>query len=207
MRVTLKRADFYARAALKAATDTNYYDASTSFSIYAPELADPAVSDTARPVVARAHEKLLQQHQLALDLIAACYTIRGQLAEINQQVGISTYLTRQARLAAEDARMRALLRAIEHDDKGEPSLDVAMVKAAALRAGPTDRYGYGAGDSVKVALLTSEDAERIRRLIKRLGDDRSEINDLLTAANVSNMVTLDAMTVATLRRADLLPAG
>jgi hypothetical protein len=209
MRVTLKRADFYARAALKAATETNYGDASVAFSVYAPELADPAVAETAQPVVAKARTKLLDQQQLALDLIAACYAIRSQLDVANGRLGISDNLTRKERLASEEGRLRALLKAAERGAEAEASLAVVLAKAAALRNRPKDSYGFGdrTSDTVKVALLDETDIERLRRQLKRLTDDRAEINDVLTTANVSNTVTLDAAVIAVLRRADLLPAA
>jgi hypothetical protein len=206
MRVTLKRADFYARAALKVAMETNYHEAKVSLSIYAPELADRTVLAAAEPIVARARDKLMEQHQLALDLIAACYAIRRQLADSNARLGISDNLTRNAQLGAEEGRLRALLKATEPVDGDDASLAVAMAKAAAQRTQPKDAYGFGRGDTVKVSLQDEAAVERLRRQLKRIADDRADINGLLTLANVSNLLTLDAATVLTLQQADLLPA-
>jgi hypothetical protein len=203
MKVTLKRADFYARAALKAATEAKY-DATARLSIYSPDLNTEVAQGVANAISA-ARTKLLAQHKLSLDLIRTTYAIRAQLAHANTAHGISARLTENVRLAAEEARLRALLKAMEADAHIETSPEAVLAKAKAIREQPIDRYS-GRDDVVSVVAFTPEDTVNVRKQIKRIVDERAGINDALTALNVSNSITLDSNTVETLRKADILPA-
>jgi hypothetical protein len=206
MKVTLKRADVYARAALKAATEVKY-EAILRLSIYSPAL-NPSMSTFTSPITdefTKARTKLLNQHGLAIELIRARKAIRLQLAHANTVHGISELLTEKSRLELEESRMVALLKAMENDTHVEKSADAMLAKATAIRNQATERY-MGREDTVSMAAFTDEDVANVRKQIKRIVDERGSINDTLTALNVSNSITLDSSTVATLRKADILTA-
>ena len=204
MRVTLKRADFYARTALKAATEIKY-EPSARLSIYAPALTSD-VTDGISAEFIKARDKMLMAHDQSLLLINATYAIRAQLATANATHGISVMLTNNARLGAQEARLRALLKTMEAETRGETSAYAVLAKAAAIRDQPSDRYGLGrSDDSVSMTAFTEDDVASVRTQLKRIVDERAGINDALTAANVSNSITLDATTVSVLRKAEILP--
>lgn len=207
MRVTLKRADFYAKAALKAANEGKY-ETAAKLSIYAPVLASVIGTAGVEDEVRLLHGKTRDQHQLSLDLITACYAIRAQLAAANLQHGISAALNRNAAMAAKEARTRALLKAIDDDAyRGERTAKAVLSKAAAMRDKPTEGYGLRSRDEVvTINVFGDEDVETLRKQLKRIIDQRATGNDLLTAANVSNEIVLSEATIATLKRADILPS-
>jgi hypothetical protein len=207
MKVTLKRADFYARTALKAATEAKY-EPTLRLSIYAPALtASTERADAVSGEFVSARTKLLNQHDLAIDLINAVYAIRAQLAHANATHGISAWLTENAKLAAEEGRIRALIKAMEDawTSSAERSAVAVLAKAKATRDQPTERY-MGRDNEVTMAAFTEQDVATMRKQLKRIIDERAGINDALTAANVSNHITLDAATISILRKADILPA-
>lgn len=201
MQVTLKRADFYARAALKAATETKY-ETTARLSIYATALlsSDPG---HAKETVTQVRAKLLDRHELSIKLIAASYAIRAQLAIANLEHGISANLNKMKALATEEGRMLALLKAHETGSGQEKTVDAALARAKALREQPVDRYS-GRDDVVSIAVVADSDADGWRSRLARIVDQRSEVNDALTAANVSHFIELDRETIETLRRAAIL---
>lgn len=205
MRTTLKRADLFARTALKAATIDVKLDATLETSIYAPALETTDDETRLREVIEQARDKLLNKHQLALDLIAATYTIRGQLSEANAKAGISVHLTQNARLGAEEGRVRAMLKLFESGRQSQKGTEItiARAKAKALRDQPVDRFSTRT-DTVALTVLSESDETNLRNELKRIINARMEINDALTVANVSNHITLSDVTVATLRRGNIL---
>jgi hypothetical protein len=152
--------------------------------------------------------KLLARHQLSLDLITACYVIRSQLAHANLMSSVEANVNRIRALTAEEARMRAFLAAIEspeHD--AEDSAEAAVDKASALRAQVAgDAYGMRR-DYVRIRMFGEADLETLRQQIKSVATQRAVCNDLLTAANVTNNITLGDPTVMTLRRAGIVPSS
>jgi hypothetical protein len=202
MRVSLKKADLLARTALKAATETKY-DPTLRLSIYAPTLTGSFETDEVMAEFVKARAKLFDQHDLSIELFRATYAIRAQLGVANVQHGISARLTEDKCYAAEEGRMRALLKALELETRGETSTQALRAKAQAIREQPSDRYG-SREDTVTMAAFTEDDVANLRRQLKRIVDMRANINDALTLLNVSNSITLDETTVATLRKAEIL---
>ncbi len=205
MQITLKRADFYARAALKAATETKY-PATLEFSIYSPAL-NSSTTDSLVTEISANRTKVIEAYQLSLDLIRAAYAIRASLADANMNSGVSTRLTENKKLEAEEGRLRALIKAIEAVSNVETTPEAILAKAEASRS--RDKHGerYLSRDStVDSAVFTEDDIVGFRKQLKRIVDTRGRLNDELTALNVGNSITLDRATIATLRKADILPA-
>jgi hypothetical protein len=204
MRSSLKQADFYARAALKLGTEGKY-ETSFRLSIYAPALMD-ASNDTGVSAELRpARTKLLDQHDLTVALITASYSIRTQLARANLNHGISDNLNWMKALAAEEGRLNALIKAVESAPSSqEKTAGAAIARAKAAREQPSDRYMGRGEDGVSLAIATESDIDGWRTRLAWIVDQRSQINDALTTANVTNFIVLDKVTMETLRRAKIV---
>lgn len=207
MRSSLKRSAFIGDAALKAANESKY-EIAIRLSIYSPALKD-ALNDVAiNDELRSAHVKLLEQHELNIALIAACYKIRGQLARANIEHGVSDYLNQVKALTTEEGRLTTLIQAVQNAPSSQektPSAAIARGKAA--RETPTDRYLGRSEDGVTVSIVTDADIAAWRNRLAHIVDQKSRLNDAMTKANVTNFIELDTVTVETLRRAKILMAS
>lgn len=206
MKVILKRANFYANAALKAATGITY-EPTVRLSIYST-----ATNDSSSAIIRlegeQAREKLLRQHSDSVALITAAYVIRDLLGQANLKVGVSTHLNTIKALTAEEGRLNALVKAVESAATNEQTAEAVLLRAQALRSQPpSDRYGYGSRtDHVEFGFMSNDDVAVWTQRLARIVEERAGLNDQLTLLNVTNFVTFDNVTIETLRRANILVA-
>jgi hypothetical protein len=204
MKTTLKRASLYAAAALKAGTESKH-ETTLRVSIYssvANEASDAGIRADAQLV----RTKLLEQHADSIALITAAYAIRSLLAEVNLTSGVSKHLNSVKALAAEEARLNALLRDVASSRTNDTTADAVLLRAKAMRDQPkADRFGYASrDDTVELTVVSDDDIRAWTIRLARLAEQRAEINDALTTANVTNFVILDKVTIDTLRRANII---
>jgi hypothetical protein len=206
MKVTLKRANFYANAALKAATGITY-EPTVRLSIYSSATNDSTAASI-RLEGEQAREKLLRQHSESVALITAAYVIRDLLGQANLSFGVSTHLNTIKALTAEEGRLNALVKAVEDARTNEQTAEAVLLQAQALRTQPTtDRYGYAARtDHVELGFMSADDSAVWTQRLARIVEERAGLNDRLTLLNVTNFVVLDKVTIETLRRANILVA-
>lgn len=201
MLVSLKRADFLARAAETAAT-RNIAKLTTSFSIFAPELSSDA---SLAEAVAKAHKKVQDEYKRSLDLLQCWATIRRQLAEANIKHGISPLLTEDEMLKKVQMIQRTVTGNYKDAEKAEASPHAALAKAKNLREKP-DQFAMR-DFHVSVRLMSDAEHDEHKVRINQIADQRSALSNELASLNTTHQIELDVITVVTLREAKLLPAA
>lgn len=217
MKVTLKRADRYARLAMEEAKKFEL-KASELLSIHGTLLQAKEGSDLPgrNPIpqalnnrfssLARENEDAVQT---TVALIEANFAIRQQIAEAGMAHGISALLTREEEMKNKETILTGMSRKLSdsHSDLDE-DLIAAMNKAAHQRNTPSSgRNIYGdSSDKIAVKIPNDKLQDDLEQRLRRIKQERIAINERLTVLNVHNSIDLDETTVNTLRKANIIEA-
>ena len=136
------------------------------------------------------------------DLLMSLYSIRAQVGVNNAASGVSQKLSHMAYI---DKRIAQLTEMIEGVDRVE---DVSVItgKLEKIRNRPADSRAsiYGHNDEVVTSVLTAEQIEGIRGVIRDLKKQKTALNDEVLELNVRTEIELTADVEAVLVREALI---
>jgi hypothetical protein len=200
MKITLRKADAIAKAALDAARRVPL-ESTVSVSAYSTETVS-AVAETAR-------DTLRSNLKVSTDLLEAAYQIRAVIGEANRRVGIDDALTEKAQLDAREKVLSGLATTAVVGRRGTTTtatdFAVAEKQREALQARlKSDHYsGYG-DESVTVRVLDDSLTGEVQTALADIRKQKIAISDRLLELNMSTKVSLDASVVETLTKQGLI---
>lgn len=116
------------------------------------------------------------------------YLIRGQVARVNHESGISQLLTRDAYLNAESKRLSNIARV------RSVAQDAALLEASYLakleqqKTSAPNIYGRSSTETITLELLTEKTREQMKAKLLEFKRERNQIADQILALNVSTHV-------------------
>lgn len=122
------------------------------------------------------------------DLLMSIYTIRSLVATQNAMSGISSKLSHMAYI---DKRIAQLTDLVSNATKLE-SLDVVKGRLDKIRNRPADSRAtlYHRDEDVRVCVLTQEQIDNIKSVIKELKKQKTNLNDEVLELNVHTEIEL-----------------
>ena len=205
MKVTVRRADRYVRAAIDAAKKFSL-KAAESISIHDALLRGDNDGRPPSALLDRIN-KLARENtdalQTAVGLIETAYAIRQQIAEANLHHGISAILTREQEMKLKETILTAMLGQLA--DTGEEA-ETAITKATHVRTNPpTSRDLYGeVRDRISVMVPHADFRTDIETHLRKLKSDQVAANERRNFLNVTVHIELDSKAVDTLRMAHII---
>jgi hypothetical protein len=151
-------------------------------SVKLTEFLDPAES------IQLASQALFAQDLRRNDLLTAVYSLRTQIGMQNAASGVSARLTHMAYI---DRRLVQLENMVETSSE---ILDMAVIQGRLdkIRNRPADgrdSYGmFGSRDEVETGVLTSEQIQNIRGVIRDLRKQKAQLNDEVMELNISTQI-------------------
>ncbi len=139
-------------------------------------------------VLQTANAKLFVNDSRRNDLLMSIYTIRSLVATQNSMSGISGKLSHMAYI---DKRIAQLTDLTENSTKLE-SLDVIRGRLDKIRNRPADSRAslYHRDEDVRVCVLTQEQIDNIKSVIKELKKQKTNLNDEVLELNVRTEIEL-----------------
>jgi hypothetical protein len=139
-------------------------------------------------VLQTANAKLFVNDSRRNDLLMSIYTIRSLVATQNSMSGISGKLSHMAYI---DKRIAQLTDLTENSIKLE-SLDVIRGRLDKIRNRPADSRAslYHRDEDVRVCVLTQEQIDNIKSVIKELKKQKTNLNDEVLELNVRTEIEL-----------------
>lgn len=139
-------------------------------------------------VLQTANAKLFVNDSRRNDLLMSIYTIRSLVATQNSMSGISGKLSHMAYI---DKRIAQLTDLTENSTKLE-SLDVIRGRLDKIRNRPADSRAalYHRDEDVRVCVLTQEQIDNIKSVIKELKKQKTNLNDEVLELNVRMEIEL-----------------
>ena len=149
-----------------------------------------------------ANAKLLANDARRNDLLMSVYSIRSQVAAFNATSGISSKLTHMAYIDKRMAQLTDMINGVEKID----TIDVIEGKLEKIRNRPADSRAsiYGHNDEVTASVLTAEQIEGIRGVIRDLKKQKNALNDEVLELNVRTEFELADDVEAVLTREGLI---
>lgn len=153
-------------------------------------------------VLQTANAKLFVNDSRRNDLLMSIYTIRSLVATQNSMSGISGKLSHMAYI---DKRVAQLTDLTENSTKLE-SLDVIRGRLDKIRNRPADSRAalYHRDEDVRVCVLTQEQIDSIKNVIKELKKQKTNLNDEILELNVRTEIELTPEVDAILTREGLI---
>lgn len=136
------------------------------------------------------------------DLLMSIYTIRSLVATQNAMSGVSSKLSHMAYI---DKRIAQLTDLVGNAIKLE-SLDVIKGRLDKIRNRPADSRAslYHRDEDVRVCVLTQEQIDNIKSVIKELKKQKTNLNDEVLELNVRTEIELTPEVDAILSREGLI---
>lgn len=153
-------------------------------------------------VVSQANAELFKNDSRRNDLLMSIYTIRSLVATQNASCGISGKLSHMAYI---DKRITQLSDIVEHASKIE-SMDVIRGRLEKIRSRPVDSRAsiYHRDEDVRVCVVTQEQIDQIKLVIRDLKKQKTTLNDEVLELNVRTEIELTPEVDAILIREGLI---
>lgn len=141
---------------------------------------------------------LVRQLNDLVKLNEARYTIRNQIAAVNQGIGINDLMTQREQLKSKTSILQKLASA-QAASSNEELQDVLETTAKALEKGETRGYGRNTDVNVNVSVVLEPSRQAIMSEIKDTVKGLEDVEDQLAQKNLGAKVTLSEETVALLK--------
>lgn len=153
-------------------------------------------------VLQAANAQLFVNDSRRNDLLMSIYTIRSLVATQNAMSGVSGKLSHMAYI---DKRIAQLTDLVGNATKLE-SLDVIKGRLDKIRNRPADSRAslYHRDEDVRVCVLTQEQIDNIKSVIKELKKQKTNLNDEVLELNVRTEIELTPEVDAILSREGLI---
>jgi hypothetical protein len=183
-----------------AATQTILQDLLKSIevanSIELNEFQDPAIA------INEANSKLFINDTRRNDVLMSIYSIRSLVGLQNAISGVGSKLTQIAYIDKRIVQLEQLI------DSVTPimAMDVIQGKLEKIRTRPADSRAsiYGHADEVRTGVLSTEQIESIRGVIRDLRKQKSSLNDEILELNIKSEIELTPDVEAVLTREGLI---
>jgi hypothetical protein len=160
------------------------------------EFQDPAEA------IATANSRLLANDSRRNDLLMSIYSLRSLVGQGNAQSGIADKLSHAAYVDKRIAQLEAMAVA----DNLITEITIVSGKLDKIRNRPADARGhlYGYSDEISTGVLSSEQIDGIRSVIRDLKKQKQRLNDEILELNIRTEIQLTPDVEAVLVREALL---
>jgi hypothetical protein len=133
------------------------------------------------------------------NLTRTLYSIRNEVARVNYNTGVAAMLTQVAKLEKQIQFYTSLTTKTVR-------LEPAVLKGQLDKLRVAENKGaiYGYRDSVSTSVLTDENIAEFKKALSDLKKSKQKFQDMILTINVSNEITLNDKSEATLRSEGLL---
>lgn len=147
--------------------------------------------------------KLVQDLNTLVELNTVRYSIRSQIANANQGVGINALMTEREQLKSKANILKKLANA-QLASSAEELQDVLETTAKALEKGETRGYGRNTDVNVNVSVVLESSRQAINEEITATIKGLEDVEDQLAQKNLGAKVTLSDEQVALLKASALV---
>jgi len=153
------------------------------------------------PTLTKARDTLIINDARRKSLLQVLYTIRAQIGNANDAVGVSQRLSQSAYIDKRLAQLKTLT------DSTVSEVEVVLMgKLDKIRNRPADsRHSlYGSQDEVHTGVLTTEQVSTFKAEVAALKKDKQNLNDQVLELNVRTEIDLDQTSIDVLTSETLL---
>lgn len=159
------------------------------------EFQDPAVE------LQRLNAELFSNDKRRADLLTAQFSIRGLVGAANATSGVDAKLTQAAYI---DKRIGQLETLATGEQMAEMNVIVGKLDKIRNRKDDTHRSIYGREDTVHTGLLTKDQIDQAKTMIRDLKNQKQKLNDEILELNVRTEIALTAEVEQVLRLEGLI---
>lgn len=159
------------------------------------EFQDPAVE------LQRLNAELFANDKRRSDLLMAQFSIRGLVGAANATSGVDAKLTQAAYI---DKRIGQLEVLSSSEVMTEMTVIVGKLEKIRNRKEDSSRSIYGREDTVTTSLLTKEQVDTAKAMIRELKNQKQKLNDEILELNVRTEIALTAEVEQVLRAEGLI---
>lgn len=190
MNISLRKAN-----AIQTAINDTMKGIKISLSAEFNEFQDPAVE------LQRLNADLFTNDKRRSDLLTAQFSIRGLVGAANATSGVDAKLTQAAFIEKRIGQLEVIAGA-------EPMVDMTVISGKLEkirnRKEDTSRSIYGREDTVHTSLLTKEQIDQAKGMIRDLKNQKQKLNDEILELNVRTEIALTAEVEQVLRLEGLI---
>jgi len=159
------------------------------------EFQDPAVE------LQRLNTELFANDKRRSDLLTAQFSIRGLVGAANATSGVDAKLTQAAFI---DKRISQLEAISSGEQMTDMTVIVGKLEKIRNRKEESSRSIYGRDDSVTTSVLTKEQIDTAKSMIRDLKNQKQKLNDEILELNVRTEIVLTSEVESVLRAESLI---